>query len=365
MHLQRRMPQKSLKTAECESGMKTVYYTLTGGNEDAEAIRLGGNILREGGLVAFPTETVYGLGASALSVDAASKIYEAKGRPSDNPLIVHVAAPEEAETFAYTSDTYYRIAEKFMPGPITVILPKRDVVPTAVTGGLNTVAVRCPVNETARGLIREAGVPIAAPSANRSGKPSPTSGEHVKRDMDGRVDMIIDGGECAIGVESTVVTLDGENCRILRPGAVTEDMLAEVCTFVEIDPAVADVTAVGDNPSSPGMKYRHYAPAAKVMLIESDTEEQFISYVNENGTAGDGVFASAENKIRFKPEIEPLETGEKGTFNELNHNLYRLLRLADDKCLKRIYIRRPPKRGEFLALFNRLIRAASGEVIKL
>ena len=342
--------------------METIIYKICGSEDDRIMLEKAGEILRGGGLVALPTETVYGLGASALSISAAEKIYAAKGRPSDNPLIVHVAEPQDAELFAYTPPLYYKLAERFMPGPLTVIMPKRDIIPEAVTGGLDTVAIRCPIHSVARELIRCAGVPVAAPSANRSGSPSPTSAAHVISDMLGRIDMIIDGGDCEIGVESTVISIADGIITILRPGAVTEEMLMEVCDRVVIDKAVTNIASVGAKPSSPGMKYKHYAPAAEVILVEANTGEDFIRYVNSNAGDGDGVFASNAEKDSFNVRV--LITGEIGSVSELNHSLFSLLREADDLNLRRVYIRKPPAWGEYLALFNRLIRAAAGKIVK-
>ena len=342
--------------------MNTEYYKINGSDGDVAALEKAGEILRAGGLVGFPTETVYGLGASALSPTAAEKIYAAKGRPSDNPLIVHVASPEDAEDIAYTSPLYYILAEHFMPGPLTVIMPKKDSVPDEVTGGLDTVAVRCPEHPIARGLISAAGVPIAAPSANLSGKPSPTSASHVREDMDGRIDMIIDGGDCDIGVESTVITIADGLCTVLRPGAVTEDMLRTVCAEVSVDKAVTDPALAGDHPESPGMKYKHYAPNAEVILVEAE-DDAFIRFVSDNATENDGVFASEADRTLYPCRL--LITGTGGTPAELNHSLYSLLRRADELSLSRVYIKCPPRSGEYLALFNRLIRAAAGKVTKI
>ncbi len=342
--------------------MKTIVYKISGTAEDSEVLSEAGRILKEGGLVAFPTETVYGLGASALSESAAEKIYAAKGRPSDNPLIVHVADPADAEKYAYTSPLYYELADRFMPGPLTVIMPKRDVIPEAVTGGLDTVAVRCPVNEMARELIRRADVPVAAPSANLSGSPSPTSAAHVFADLDGRIDMLIDGGECDIGVESTVISIADGIVTILRPGAVTEEMLSGVCDDVKIDRAVTDIASVGAKPASPGMKYKHYSPNANVVLVDAEGDA-FVRYVNLVSDERDGVFASSSEADAFTCRV--LVTGENGTVAELNHSLYALLREADELKLKNVYIRKPPAWGEHLALFNRLIRAAAGQIIKI
>ena len=208
--------------------MNTEYLTITGNEaEDARVISRAAEVIRRGGLAAIPTETVYGLAGSALLAGSAEKIYAAKGRPADNPLIVHVAFPKEAGDIAYTNELYDRLAEKFMPGPLTVVLKKKPCIPDTVTAGLDTVAVRCPSNSIAHRLIEVSGHPIAAPSANRSGSPSPTSAAHVKADLDGLVDVIVDGGECEIGLESTVIRLDAEDaCTVLRPGAVTPEMLS-------------------------------------------------------------------------------------------------------------------------------------------
>ena len=224
--------------------------------QDADLLRAA-EILRRGGLVVFPTETVYGLGGNGLDGTAAKKIYAAKGRPSDNPLIIHIATPEDAEQYAVTHPLYYRLASAFMPGPLTVILPKRENVPKSVTGGLDTVAVRCPSHPVAHRLIELAGIPIAAPSANLSGKPSPTCAEDVICDLSGRVDMILDGGACDIGLESTIVKIDGDSLTLLRPGGITYDALCMVCDKVTVADAVMHQLAANERPLSPGMKYRH------------------------------------------------------------------------------------------------------------
>ena len=221
--------------------MNTEIFKTASQSIDADAIERCAQIIKNGGLVAFPTETVYGLGADATDKNAARKIYEAKGRPSDNPLIIHIAKPEDAESYAHTSPTYYALAKAFMPGPLTVILPKKNTIPFEVTGGLDTVAVRCPAHEVARALITASGVPIAAPSANISGSPSPTSASHVINDMNEKIEAIIDGGECEIGLESTIVKLEGSKAILLRPGAITADALGCVCESVEIAPAVMHV----------------------------------------------------------------------------------------------------------------------------
>ena len=344
--------------------MQTEFQTI-GQNEaqNAAIIARAARIIREGGLVGMPTETVYGLAASAFDTMAAEKVYKAKGRPSDNPLIVHIAYPEEAETIAYVPPIYYKLAEKFMPGPLTVILPKRSNIPDGVTGGLDTVAVRCPAHPVARALIQESGVPIAAPSANRSGLPSPTTAQHVLRDMDGRIEMILDGGPSEIGLESTVIRLTEEGCIILRPGAVTERMLAAVCGVVSVARGVVNPDEVEDKPLSPGMKYKHYAPDAEVILIDG-TPDAFIAYVSTHMEERDAV-AAADDMADFFPGLARLSTGAITCAQEESRQLFALLRLADDFGYRRVYIKLPPAEGEHLALYNRLIRAAGGKIIHL
>lgn len=340
--------------------MKTEFVTLTEAVAE-EAFHRAGKILHDGGLVAFPTETVYGLGANALDPAAAKKIYEAKGRPADNPLIVHVADPQDAEAFAVTTPAYYALAQRFMPGPLTVILDKKPIIPDSVTGGLNTVAVRCPNHMAARRLIRAAGVPVAAPSANLSGSPSPTTAEHVLADLSGRIDMILDGGACAIGVESTVVRLTETGCTLLRPGEVLPRELASVVENVLVAPAVLDPNAAGDHPQSPGMKYRHYAPNTKLILVE-DSADGFVDFVNRQKTSC-GVLSYTEDKERFL-HAKVMDLGARNDPAAQMHNLFRILREADSMQVPIIYAPLPPKTDEYLALYNRIIRAAGCEVIK-
>ena len=236
-----------------------------------EELLEGARILREGGLVAFPTETVYGLGANALDEEAARKIYEAKGRPSDNPLIAHVSSMEEVYPLvSQVSEKAKKLMDAFWPGPMTLIFPKSDLVPYGTTGGLDTVAVRMPSDPVANRLIALAGVPVAAPSANTSGRPSPTTAQHVLQDMDGRIDMIIDGGPVGIGVESTIVDVSVETPTVLRPGAITMEMLEEVLGEVQIDPAILGPVSADLRPKAPGMKYKHYAPKADLTLVEPE-----------------------------------------------------------------------------------------------
>lgn len=345
--------------------MKTEFLKITGDEKnDSEIIAKAAKIIREGGLVAVPTETVYGLAGSALLVESAEKIFSAKGRPADNPLIVHIASPDDAETIAYPTELYYKLAEKFMPGPLTITLSKKDIIPDTVTAGLDTVAIRCPSNRVAHELIRVSHHPIAAPSANRSGIPSPTNALHVLEDMDGRIDMIIDGGECDIGLESTVIRLDDDGCTILRPGAVTAEMLAEVCGKVTISPAVIEPSLANDiKPESPGMKYKHYSPKAEVILIDAP-DDVFFDYISKNSSGNYGILCSDEDALRVKNGVV-LSTGAKGSAKEESHRLFTLLRHADELALETVYVQCPPASGEYLALYNRIVRAAGCKILKL
>ena len=229
---------------------------------------LAARIIRSGGLVAIPTETVYGLGADGLNPEAVAKIFEAKGRPGDNPLILHVTGPEQLPLFCHhIPDVAYLLAERFWPGPLTMILPRQDIVPLQTTGGLETVGVRCPDHPVTLAIIRAAGVPIAAPSGNTSGRPSPTTAAHMIEDMDGKIDGIVDGGPCTVGVESTIIDLTVTPPRLLRPGGLPLEALEEVLGEVAVDKAVTGPLAAGEHPRAPGMKYRHYAPHAPVTVV--------------------------------------------------------------------------------------------------
>ena len=342
--------------------MTTKYYKL-GSGDDAAALAEAGEIIRDGGLVAFPTETVYGLGGNALDADSSRKIYAAKGRPGDNPLIVHVARPEDAAAFAETNETYEKLAGEFMPGPLTVILWKKPIVPDETTGGLLTVAVRCPRCEAARALIAAAGVPIAAPSANLSGRPSPTSAAHVAADLDGRIDMLIDGGDCEIGLESTVIALNPDGgATVLRPGAVTPEMLRDAGIETAVAEAVTDPAKAGDKPASPGMKYKHYAPKAPLTLVEGDTAELLAACraAADGGARRVAVMCRSDELSSFDGFIT-LDTGNGG--EEYAHRLFSLLREADRRRSDAIFAHLPEKSGLELALYNRIIRSAGGNII--
>ncbi|MBE6547026.1 MAG: threonylcarbamoyl-AMP synthase [Ruminococcaceae bacterium] len=344
--------------------MNTKIFTISVEDTASPAISEAAELLRNGGLVAFPTETVYGLGGNATDTEAAQKIYAAKGRPSDNPLIIHIASPEEAEQYAYTNETYYRLAKAFMPGPLTVILPKKDSIPQSVTGGLDTVAIRCPSHPLAQALIRAAGVAIAAPSANRSGSPSPSCGAHVIHDLNGRIDAILSGGECEIGLESTIIQLCDNKATLLRPGAVTADALRCVCEEVAISPAVTEGLQENERPLSPGMKYRHYAPRLPLVLLDGD-EDCVLSFLLHAQNAEKCVILCYREETEYLRNERLIDIGGKQELNEQAHRLFAALRAADGMDADIIYAHLPPKDGMGLALYNRLIRAAAHTVLQV
>ncbi len=324
-----------------------------------------GQVLKNGGLVAFPTETVYGLGANALDADAAKKIYAAKGRPSDNPLIIHLADASDAAKYAYTTKEFDALAERFMPGPLTVILPKRDNIPREVTGGLDSVAVRIPVHPTSNALIRAAGVPIAAPSANLSGRPSPTRTEHVIADMDGRIDMIIDGGEVGIGLESTIIDLTGEEPVILRPGYITRQMLEDVLGSVDIDRTILDINCKLP-PRAPGMRYKHYAPKGDLTILEGN-QKQVVEAINRHCKEADakgvkvGVIATDETRESYKADSVK-SVGPRDDEEAVGRSLFRILREFDDEGMEVIYSESFGDSGFGQAIMNRLLKAAGHKV---
>ena len=348
--------------------MKTRYIVLHSPlcERDEAALIDAGEVLRQGGLVVFPTETVYGLGGNALDATAAGKIYAAKGRPSDNPLIVHIAEPADAEAFCCTSPLYYKLARHFMPGPLTVIMPVKPIVPSTVTAGLDTVAIRCPVHPVAHALILKAGVPIAAPSANLSGSPSPTDGPHVRDDMDGRVDMILDGGECEYGVESTIVKAEPDgSLLLLRPGAVTkEDLEAATGAVVKIAPAVLGAMKEGEKVLSPGMKYRHYAPKAPLFLLDGNAESRRFFLAEQQGSVAYLCYDEEADVLSSLPLTLYRLGGEKDEAAQARR-LFRILRDADKLNFDRIYAPLPPTTGMGMALYNRMIRAAAHHIITL
>ena len=348
--------------------MTTKFITVDPFNLEAsrEYINEAGKIIRDGGLVVFPTETVYGLGADATSAVGASKIYAAKGRPSDNPLIIHIAEPWEAELYTYTNETYYLLAERFMPGPLTVILKAKEIIPKETRASLPTVAVRCPENKIARELIKAADTPIAAPSANLSGSPSPTNASHVFDDMNGRVDMIIDGGECEIGLESTIVKLEDDgSLTLLRPGKITPEELLDIAP-VRVADAVLDKLKDGETVLSPGMKYRHYAPKAPLTLLEGNNE-RIVSYLASLNKESIAVICYSEdykNMSEALPEAYFYIIGNREDKDGQAHRLFSILRDADKHKFTEIYAPLPEREGLGLALYNRMIRAAAHRIIK-
>lgn len=336
---------------------------------DNSILQEAGRILREGGLVAFPTETVYGLGADALNEKAAEKIYAAKGRPSDNPLIVHIAEKEALDRIAKEiSAGATKVIEKYWPGPLTLIFEKTDAVPEGTTGGLDTVAVRMPSHALARALIREGGGYVAAPSANTSGRPSPTSAEHVREDLWGKVDLIIDGGETEIGIESTILDVSVTPPVILRPGAITKEMLEEAVGRVEMDETLFS----GDSkepPKAPGMKYRHYAPKAEMTVIDGEIQdviEEINRRAEEDLRQGKrvGIIATEESCLQYrKGSVKSigLRTEEATVAN----GLYRILREFDAEGTDCIYSEAFGSEGIGNAIMNRLLKAAGHHIIKL
>lgn len=349
--------------------MNTKILKMDEENIDADAIREAGNILRNGGLVAFPTETVYGLGGDALNAESSGKIYAAKGRPSDNPLIVHIAGMEElSKIVRKIPEEAYLLAEHFWPGPLTMIFEKSDCVPLETTGGLETVAVRMPSNKIARALIRASGGYIAAPSANLSGRPSPTVAKYVIEDLDGRVDMIIDGGEVNIGLESTIIDLTGDKPMILRPGYITEEMLEETIGSVEIDQTIIEGNSK-QAPKAPGMKYRHYAPKGNLIIIEGEAD-RVVDYINEqlriyrkNGSKT-GVIATDETAAKYQADSVK-SAGKRKDEDQIARQLFRILREFDDEGVEIIYAESFEGRGVGQAIMNRLLKAAGHQVIKL
>ena len=338
--------------------MKTLY--LSAG--DAQTPAVAAEIIKSGGLVAIPTETVYGLGANGLDEEAVAKIFEAKGRPQDNPLILHICGPEQIELFCHhIPQAAYDLAEKFWPGPLTIVLPARDCVPRRTTGGLDTVAVRCPDNAVTREIIRLSGVPIAAPSANISGKPSTTTAEHVRHDHDGRIDAIVDGGSCRVGVESTIVDLTERRPRLLRPGGIGPEQLIEVLGDLVVDKAVTAQVDKDAVVKAPGMKYRHYAPQEPVVIV-SGSREKAAEYIHAHFEPGDRVLCF-EEELPLYQDCNPLSYGQEADVNTLSAGLFAALRELDDPSIHQVYARCPVGGGVAYAVQNRLKKAAAFHIV--
>ena len=342
--------------------METIVKKTDKNQIDKEVIREAGDILKKGGLVAFPTETVYGLGADALQEEAAKKTYEAKGRPSDNPLIVHIADYEDLKKIAVNIPAETdALAAHFWPGPLTMIFEKSDIVPYGTTGGLDTVAVRMPSDPVAAELIRAAGGFVSAPSANTSGRPSPTTAEHVLEDLGGKIDMVIDGGSVEIGLESTILDMTVEPPMILRPGAITADMFEEV-----IGPVSVDETILGSEskkpPKAPGMKYRHYAPKARLAIVEGDLREEILAirqlaYAASREGKKVGIIATDETLPFYKYGLVK-DIGPRENEKTIARNLYRILREFDEEDVDTIYSESFAMQGIGKAIMNRLEKAA-------
>lgn len=349
--------------------METKVEKIEKTQMNMDIINAAGQILKQGGLVAFPTETVYGLGANALDEEAARKTYAAKGRPSDNPLIVHIASLEDLYPITKkVPEKAVALAEKFWPGPLTMIFEKSELVPHGTTGGLETVAVRMPDNEVALALIRAGGGYVSGPSANKSGRPSPTMARHVLDDLEGRIDMILDGGHVHIGVESTIVDMTVEPPMILRPGAVTKEMLEETVGEVAVDHTILTADAKTP-PKAPGMKYRHYAPRAEMTVVEGPLEKVVdkigeLAATRENEGHRVGIIATQETMGRYDHEnVKCIGTREDES--TVAANLYAILREFDDDGTEYIYSEAFASDGIGSAVMNRLLKAAGHHVINV
>ena len=348
--------------------MKTIVEKIDKNNPQGNKIKEAARIIQNGGLVAFPTETVYGLGADALLPEGAKRIYAAKGRPSDNPLIVHIADFEALDKIVEEIPKQAKIlADRFWPGPLTMIFKKRDVVPYETTGGLDTVAVRMPNHPVALELIRESGGYIAAPSANTSGRPSPTMASHVKTDLDGKIPMILDGGEVGIGIESTIIDLSEKVPMVLRPGYITREMLSELIGDVREDPALSQTEGI--RPKAPGMKYKHYAPKANLILVEGESEavvKKMNELAEEEQKAGRkvGIICTDETVSEYAADIVK-SIGKRVDEDSIALHLYAILREFDELDVDVIYSESfaTPRIGH--AIMNRLLKAAGHQVIEV
>ena len=342
-----------------------ILNTLLLDNTEENIIKAA-QILKNGGLVGIPTETVYGLAANALDPKAVLKIFAAKGRPADNPLIVHISDFSDIGKFNLASQIPKQarlLADRFWPGPLTMIMKKSDVIPNEVSAGLDTVAIRFPSHPTAQKIIKASGTVLAAPSANLSGSPSPTTALHVMSDLNGKIDAVVDGGMSDVGLESTVITLAGKTPRLLRPGAVTLEQLREVLGDVELDDAVLHKLKSGVKAASPGMKYKHYAPKANVILLKC-SDSEYISYVNQHADSETAALCCDEDTEHLS--VRCFSLGSRSDYSVQAHRLFDELRKIDgDSTVKTVYSRLPSIDGVGMAVYNRLIRAAGFEVIDL
>jgi len=349
--------------------MDTKIIKIDEENIDEALISQAGKIIKNGGLVAFPTETVYGLGGDALNRESSKKIYAAKGRPSDNPLIVHIADINDMDDIVLkVKENALKLAERFWPGPLTMILKKSDRVPLETTGGLDSVAIRMPVHKTAAAFIKAAGGYVAAPSANISGKPSPTSAKYVIQDMDGRIDMIIDGGDSGIGLESTIVDLTGDIPVLLRPGYITVEQLREVLGNVDVDKTILDGDCK-ERPKAPGMKYRHYAPKGELTIVEGQAlavveKINELTHEAERKNKKVCVIATDENADSYEAGVIK-SIGSRNDEDIIAHRLYTILRECDDENIDVIYSESFDSAGIGQAIMNRLLKAAGHHMIHI
>ena len=333
--------------------MKTLFLPANA----PDTAEIAAKIIRESGLVAVPTETVYGLGANGLDPEAVKKIFEAKGRPQDNPLILHISEAGEMTRYCHSiPDAAWALAEAFWPGPLTMVLPALDCVPLSTRAGLPTVAIRCPDCAITREIIRLSGVPVAAPSANISGKPSTTTAQHVRHDHDGRIEAIVDGGPCRVGVESTILDLTEDTPRLLRPGGVTVEAMAPIVGEIRIDKAVTASVEKDAVVKAPGMKYRHYAPDCKVLIVDGDLPAA-LSYVKAHYRPGNRVLCFEEELETFR-DFDPLAYGKEQDPDTLLAGLFAALRELDDPAIGTVFARCPKGMGKNMAVQNRLEKAA-------
>ena len=340
--------------------VNTILFT----ENTKENIEKAAEIIRRGGLLGIPTETVYGLGANALNADACRRIYEAKGRPQDNPLIIHV--PDASWLSRYCEkvpESAYRLAEAFWPGPLTMILLKKEIVPYRTTGGLETVGVRCPNHPVTLAVIAAADVPIAAPSGNTSGRPSPTSAADMLEDMDGKIDGIFDGGPCGVGVESTIIDLTCQPPRLLRAGGLPLEELERVLGTVLVDKCITQLMTDGERPRAPGMKYRHYAPKAPVTVVTGDGKKS-AAYIAAHAPEGAGVICFSEFRAQF-PGCVVHELGPEGDKSEQARRVFDALRESDATDVTEIFAQCPDDAGLGLAIGNRLKKAAGFHVVEV
>lgn len=330
-------------------------------SSDKIDIEYAASLINKGEVVGMPTETVYGLAANALDCDAVKKIFEAKGRPQDNPLIVHISDVNMMDKYVHSvPELAYRIAEKFCPGPITMVLPKRDIIPDVTSAGLDTVGIRIPFHKTARELITACGKPLAAPSANLSGSPSPTAAKHVMDDMNGRIPAVIDGGACAVGVESTVISFENDGIRLLRPGFVSVEDLEMFGVPVFCDKGITEAVSENEKVLSPGMKYKHYSPKANVTIVSGELEN-FVKFVSEHN--GDNVYAMIYDNDAVVCSFKYLTYGN--TAEEQAAQVFAQLRRVDEIGAEQVYVRCPVQNGVGFAVYNRLLRSAGFEVVNV